>query len=84
MKKHKKTTRLTAITTQNPVAKFAYTINKSICFRDKTKYLRNAKHRKQEASLLALAKTNNEASCFKCVPNSYNWLFNALSLNACQ
>lgn len=49
---------------QNPVAKFAHQFNKAHCFCDKSKYRRNAKHRKQEASPIVLTRTIGEAFCF--------------------
>jgi len=50
--------------TQNPVAKFAHQFNKAHVFEDKNKYHRNAKHRKQEASLITLDRIISEVSCF--------------------
>ena len=47
---------------QNPVAKFARQFNKAHVFEDKNKYHRNAKHRKQEASLITLLRDIKEAS----------------------
>ncbi|MCF7986094.1 MAG: hypothetical protein K9L60_00880 [Methylovulum sp.] len=48
----------------NPVAKFAHQFNKSHCFSDKSKYRRNAKHKRQEASLMALFnKIISEVTC---------------------
>ncbi|MEI6333278.1 MAG: hypothetical protein WCS87_01855 [Methylococcaceae bacterium] len=52
------------VTVQNPVAKFARQFNKAHVFEDKNKYHRNAKHRKQEASLITLDRIISEASCF--------------------
>ncbi|MGZ8137475.1 MAG: DUF7230 family protein [Methylococcaceae bacterium] len=49
---------------QNPVAKFAHQFNKTHIFTDKTKYQRNGKHRKQEASPIILFGVIGEASCF--------------------
>lgn len=49
---------------QNPVAKFAHQFNKAHVFEDKNKYHRNAKHRKQEASLITLDRIIREVSCF--------------------
>ena len=49
---------------QNPVAKFARQFNKAHIFCDKSKYRRNAKHRKQEASSITLPRVIEEASCF--------------------
>ena len=49
---------------QNPVAKFARQFNKAHVFEDKNKYHRNAKHRKQEASLITLDRIISEVSCF--------------------
>ncbi len=49
---------------KNPVAKFARQFNKAHVFEDKNKYHRNAKHRKQEASLITLDRIISEVSCF--------------------
>jgi len=64
MKKRKMLAKAAAIPLQNPVAKFAHTFNKSLSFRDKSKYFRNVKHRKQEASSVVLTKITEKASCF--------------------
>ncbi len=52
-------------TLQNPVAKFARQFNKACVFADKNQYRRNAKHRKQEASLIILARVIKETFCFQ-------------------
>lgn len=55
---------------QNPVAKFAHQFNRFHCFNDKSKYRRNAKHKKQEASLRALLnKTISAVTCSLCCCN---------------
>lgn len=84
MKKRKALAKATAIPLQNPVAKFAYTFNKSLSFRDKSKYFRNVKHRKQEASSVVLTKITEKASCFKLASLYYKSFFRASSLSACQ
>jgi len=48
---------------QNPVAKFAHQFNKAHSFCDKSKYRRNSKHRKQEASPIVLTRAIGEAFC---------------------
>jgi len=48
---------------QNPVAKFAHQFNKACIFADKSKYRRNLKHRKQEASPITLCRVIGEAFC---------------------
>ena len=63
MKKRKNTNKIDGVPIQNPVAKFAYQFNKAHIFEDKYKYRRNAKHRKQEASPIALVRVIREASC---------------------
>jgi hypothetical protein len=63
MKKRKNPNTKEGITIQNPVAKFAHQFNKAHIFEDKNTYRRNAKHRKQEASLIALVRVIREASC---------------------
>lgn len=64
MKKRKNPNKIECVPIQNPVAKFAHQFNKAHIFADKNKYRRNAKHRKQEASPMALAvRVIGEASC---------------------
>ncbi len=63
MKKRKNPNTIEGIFIQNPVAKFAHQFNKAHIFEDKNTYRRNAKHRKQEASLIALVRVIKEVSC---------------------
>ena len=63
MKKRKNPNKIDCVPNQNPVAKFAHHFNKAHVFEDKNKYRRNAKHRKQEASPMALVRVIREASC---------------------
>ena len=63
MKNRKKPNKIDYVPIQNPVAKFAHQFNKAHVFEDKNKYHRNAKHRKQEASLITLVRVIREASC---------------------
>ncbi|MEQ1486550.1 hypothetical protein [Methyloglobulus sp.] len=63
MKKRKNMNKIEDITSQNPVAKFAHLFNKSQIFSDKSKYIRKAKHAKQEASLFILTRMNREVFC---------------------
>ena len=63
MNKRKNTNKIECVRIQNPVAKFAHQFNKAHVFEDKNKYHRNAKHRKQEASLIILVRLIREASC---------------------
>jgi hypothetical protein len=63
MKKRKNPNKIDRVPIQNPVAKFAHQFNKAHVFEDKNKYRRNAKHRKQEASPIALVRVIREASC---------------------
>lgn len=63
MKKRKNPNTKDGVPIQNPVAKFAHQFNKALFFEDKNKYRRNTKHRKQEASLIALVRVIKEASC---------------------
>jgi hypothetical protein len=63
MKKRKKPNKIDCIPIQNPVAKFAHQFNKALVFEGKNKYHRNAKHRKQEVSLITPAKVIRETSC---------------------
>lgn len=70
MKKRKNPHTLACAPQQNPVAKFAGLFNKAAVYADKNTYRRNAKHRKQEASLIAPHRVINEAACFCALPNS--------------
>ncbi len=54
MKKRSNPNKIDCIPIQNPVAKFARQFNKAQIFADKNQYRRNAKHRQQEASPIAL------------------------------
>ncbi len=63
MKKRKNTHKIDCVPIQNPVAKFAHQFNKAHIFEDKNNYRRNAKHRKQEASPIALLRAIREVSC---------------------
>ena len=63
MKKRKNPHKIDCVPIQNPVAKFAHQFNKAHVFEDKNKYRRSAKHRKQEASPVALVRVIGEASC---------------------
>ena len=65
MKKCKNPRKIDGASTQNPVAKYAHQFNKAHIFEDKNHYRRNAKHRKQEASPIALGRAIGEASCIK-------------------
>jgi hypothetical protein len=62
MKKRKNPNTIDCVPNQNLVAKFAHQFNKAHVFEDKNKYRRNAKHRKQEASPMALIRVIGEAS----------------------
>ena len=62
MKKLKNPNKIDCIPIQNPVAKFAHQFNKAHVFADKNQYQRNAKHRKQEASLIAPIRVIRETS----------------------
>lgn len=62
MKKRKKPNKIDCIPIQNPVAKFAHQFNKALVFEGKNKYHRNAKHRKQEASLIVPLRVIIQAS----------------------
>jgi len=68
MKKRKNPDKIDCVPVQNPVAKFAHQFNKAHTFCDKSKYHRNAKHRKQEASPITLPRAIGEASCFLALP----------------
>ena len=63
MKNRKNQSKIDCVPIQNLVAKFAHQFNKAHVFEDKNKYRRNAKHRKQEASPMALIRVIREASC---------------------
>ena len=56
MKKRNNPKKIDCVPIQNPVAKFAHQFNKALIFVNKNKYQRNAKHRKQEASLITLVR----------------------------
>ena len=65
MKKRKNPDKIDCVPVQNPVAKFAHQFNKAYVFEDKNKYHRNAKHRKQEVSPMALVvRVIGGTSCF--------------------
>ncbi len=68
MKKRKNMNKIAGVPVQNPVAKFAHQFNKAHIFCDKSKYRRNEKHRKQEASSITLGRVIEEASCFLVLP----------------
>ena len=61
MKKRKNPDKIDCLPINNHVAKFAHQFNKAQVFEDKNKYHRNAKHRKQEASLITLPRVIREA-----------------------
>ncbi len=63
MKKRKKPPLSVTAVIQNPVAKFAHQFNKAAIFADKNHYCRNAKHRKQETSLIVLTRVIKVVSC---------------------
>ena len=63
MKKRNKTKKIECVSVQNPVAKFAHQFNKALVYADKIQYRRNAKHRKQEASLSILNRVIKAVSC---------------------
>jgi hypothetical protein len=63
MKKRKNPNTKEGVPIQNPVAKFAHRFNKAHIFEDKNTYRRNAKHRKQDASPIALVRVIREVSC---------------------
>ena len=56
MKKRNIPEKIETVPINNLVAKFAHQFNKAHVFEDKNKYRRNAKHRKQEASLITLVR----------------------------
>ena len=62
-----RTNKIEGVPIQNPVAKFAHQFNKAHVFEDKNSYRRKAKHRKQEASPIALVRVIGEASCVNAV-----------------
>ncbi len=64
MKQRNNPDKIDYVPIQNPVAKFARQFNKAHVFEDKNKYHRNAKHRKQEASLITPDRIISEVSCF--------------------
>ncbi|MCX7098405.1 MAG: hypothetical protein NTV43_10945 [Methylococcales bacterium] len=64
MKKRKNPHKIDCVALQNPVAKYARQFNKAQVYADKNSYRRNAKHRKQEASLITLFKVIKEAAWF--------------------
>ncbi|MFI3217851.1 MAG: hypothetical protein QX189_01855 [Methylococcales bacterium] len=72
MKKRKNPQNPDQVTLQNPVAKFARQFNKACVFADKNQYRRNAKHRKQEASLIILARVIKAAFCFPAVQHAHS------------
>ena len=63
MKNRKKPNKIDCVPIQNPVAKFAHQFNKAHVFEDKNKYHRNAKHRKQDTSLIIPIRLIREVSC---------------------
>ncbi len=71
MKKRKNPQLPEPATLQNPVAKFARQFNKACVFADKNQYRRNAKHRKQEASLIILARVIKAAFCFPAAKSTH-------------
>jgi hypothetical protein len=72
MKKRKNPQLPEPATLQNPVAKFARQFNKACVFADKNHYRRTAKHRKQEASLIILARVIKAAFCFPAVQHAHS------------
>jgi len=66
MKNRKNPNKIDGVPIQNLVAKFAHQFNKAHVFEDKNKYRRNAKHRKQEVSLMALIRVIGEADWVLC------------------
>jgi hypothetical protein len=63
MKNRKKPNKIDCVPIQNPVAKFAHQFNKAHVFEDKNKYHRNAKHRKQDTSLIIAIRLIRGVSC---------------------
>jgi hypothetical protein len=61
MKKCKNPNKIDSVPIQNLVAKFAHQFNKARVFEDRNNYRRNAKHRKQDASPIALVRVIGEA-----------------------
>lgn len=55
MKKHKKQQKNSAPETRNLVAKHAYSFNKAVIFKDKSKYQRKAKHKTLESFFILLS-----------------------------
>jgi hypothetical protein len=82
MKKRKNPNKIDCVPNQNPVAKFAHQFNKAHIFEDKNKYRRNAKHRKQEASPIALVRVIREASCILAIAIRKLRIGNSLKPNA--
>jgi hypothetical protein len=62
MNKRKNPNKIDCVPILNPVAKFAHQFNKAHVFEDKNRYRRKEKHRKQEASPIALIRAIREAS----------------------
>ncbi|MCX7084793.1 MAG: hypothetical protein NTY69_04555 [Methylococcales bacterium] len=67
MKKRNNPKKIEPVPINNLVAKFAHQFNKAHVFEDKNKYRRNAKHKKQEASLSILFRVFREGSCLLSV-----------------
>ena len=82
MKKRKNPNKIDCFPIQNPVAKFAHQFNKAHVFEDKNKYRRNAKHRKQEASPIALVRVIRKASCVLDIAILNLEIGNSLNSNA--
>ena len=55
MKKRKKQQKNSAPETRNLVAKHAHSFNKAVIFKDKSKYLRKAKHKTLESFFMLYA-----------------------------
>ena len=81
MKKRKNPDKIDCVPVQNPVAKFAHQFNKAHVFEDKNKYHRNAKHRKQEVSLITLVRVIRETSCVLAVTIGNLAIRNSLKLS---
>ena len=56
MKKSRKNQPVADKVIKNPVAKYAHQFNKAVCFTDKTKYRRTAKHKGKEPFTLSFLK----------------------------
>ena len=82
MKKRKNPNKIDGVPIQNPVAKFAHQFNKARVFEDKNKYRRNVKHRKQEASPIALVRVIREVSCILDILIRNPEIGNSLKSNA--